>query len=168
MILAKPITPKKFNDAAFRQKQVAAAKKLLPKIEKDFAATVRTWDDKPEFQSVVDVGTIEYAKPSTKVTTGIVIEVYTEDPVYHFVDAGTKVRYATMSKDFQSKTVPNKLTTRAGRGRMLFVSKKRPRPGIKARNFSKQIKKKHAQEFKDLMQNATNDGAAASQHGRKK
>jgi len=63
------------------------------------------------------------------------------DPVFPFgwVDRGTRVRYATLSRDWRSKSKPNVIAAYAGRGRVLFISRKRPRPGIVARNFTTTI-----------------------------
>jgi len=87
-----------------------------------FQATTRTWFNQPTFTPA----------PTTR---GWMIEV---DPVTPFlwVNKGTRVRYATMSKDWSSKTKPGVIASFKGSGRMLFVSRKRPRPGIVARNFT--------------------------------
>lgn len=87
-----------------------------------FQNTTRTWVQQPTFTS----------KQTPRGWTVIV------DPPfpYGWVNRGTRIRYATMSKDWKSKTKPNVIASYAGRGRVLFISRKRPRPGIVARNFS--------------------------------
>ena len=87
-----------------------------------FETTVKTWTNQPTFTPV--------ATPR-----GWAVQVAPEYP-YGWVNHGTRIRYATMSKDWKSKTKPNVIASYAGRGRLLFVSRKRPRPGIQARNFS--------------------------------
>lgn len=87
-----------------------------------FEATVNTWQRQPTFT------------PS-QTPRGWAVQVAPEYP-YGWVNRGTRIRYATMSKDWRSKTKPNVIASYAGRGRLLFVSRKRPRPGIVARNFS--------------------------------
>lgn len=69
-------------------------------------------------------------------------EISTDNLVFKWVSGGTRVRYATMSGDWISKTQPNVIGSGAGRGRRLFVSRKHPRPGIKARNFAHVIVQK--------------------------
>ena len=87
-----------------------------------FENTVTTWTNQPTFTPV----------PTPR---GWAVQVAPEYP-YGWVNRGTRIRYATMSKDWKSKTKPNVIASYAGRGRLLFVSRKRPRPGIQARNFS--------------------------------
>ena len=64
-----------------------------------------------------------------------------------FVDFGTKVRRALMSRDFIAKTSPSRLASRRGRGGVVFISKKLRLPGIKARKFSEKIQKTMDREF---------------------
>ena len=102
------------TDRAVRELVVDDA---LPQFEK----TVRTWTHQPRFTP-------------QRMTRGWGVSI---DPLYPYkwVNEGTRVRYATMSADWSSKTKPNVIASYRGSGRMLFVSRKRPRPGIKARNF---------------------------------
>jgi len=86
-----------------------------------FGNTVKTWTRQPTFTPV-------------QTPRGWAVQVDPEYP-YGWVDRGTRIRYATMSGDWKSKTKPNVISSYAGRGRVLFVSRKVPRPGIQARNF---------------------------------
>lgn len=103
----------------FATRQVADDALLL------FEKTVATWTNKPLF-------TVEETRSSVKVGT--------DSPIYGYIDKGTRVRRALMSPDWISKTKPNVISSRSGRGKMLFVSRKLNRPGIQARNFSRIIK----------------------------
>ncbi len=67
------------------------------------------------------------------------MEVETDSIIFNFIDEGTRVRRALMSRDFVSKTRPGSLKTRRGRGGVIFISKKVNRPGIKARKFTETI-----------------------------
>lgn len=94
-----------------------------------FRQTTAYWRHKPDFEYKIE-------------TMGDVmtLTVYTDDKIYGYINYGTRVRYATMSKDFQSKTNPGSL--RSGRGKNpdpVYVSKKVPRAGIQARDFTGQI-----------------------------
>lgn len=93
-----------------------------------FAKTTATWNQQPTFTP----------QPTARGWTIVV------DPAfpYGWVNKGTRVRYALMSKDWKSKTKPNVIASYRGSGKMLFVSRKRPRPGIVARNFSDIILKR--------------------------
>lgn len=81
-----------------------------------------------------------------------------EHKIYFFVSGGTSVRYATMSQDWRSKTQPGRFAAGPGRGRVLFVNKRRPKPGIKARNFDKQIVKREEKPFERVVQAAIDAG----------
>lgn len=111
----------------------------------DYQETTKTWQDKPEFKITVK------ADPPAR-------DVHTESDIYRFLDLGTRVRYATMSKDFRAKTQPGVIGSFTGRGRMLYVSRKHPRPGIKAREFTKNIQKRS----KYRMQERVNKAIAAA------
>ena len=120
-------------------------------ITQDFEKTTQTWTDKPEFQTLTDDN-----PPS--------VLVGTDDLIYKFVSGGTKVRYATMTNPFQAKTQPGVIGSRAGVGGMLFISKKHPRPGIKARKFEQTIQKKWKASFKRRMKLALTNGLKRSGH----
>lgn len=66
----------------------------------------------------------------------LVCNVYTEDDPYFFVDAGTRVRYATMTPDFIPKTKPRKFQSGAGRGGLRYWDRMVPRPGIEKREWT--------------------------------
>lgn len=61
--------------------------------------------------------------------------------VYHYVNWGTKVRRARVSFDWESKTIPNTLATREGKGIVTQISTDLSFPGIEARNFEDIINK---------------------------
>lgn len=97
-------------------------------VASDFKKTIRTWRHKPRFSFI------------HKRSTGILSSrIETDDPIYRFVSGGTRVRYATMTPNFSPKTLPLRIDSRAGRGGVLFISRRRPRPGIRARQFDKAI-----------------------------
>ena len=91
-----------------------------------YQKTTRTWTHQPTFVA---------QRESTARW-----RVETDDPIYGYVDRGTRVRRALMSRDWVSKTKPNVIASYAGRGRVVFISRKLTLPGIKARNFSKRIR----------------------------
>jgi hypothetical protein len=89
----------------------------IPQFEK----TVRTWTHQPRFTPL-------------RRQRGWAVEVNPIYP-YQYVNRGTRVRRALMSSDWVSKTKPNVIASYRGSGRVLFISRKLARPGIKARNF---------------------------------
>ena len=84
----------------------------------------------------------------------VAYDAFIDEPIYFFLSGGTAVRYATMSPDWKSKTQPGRLGAGAGRGRVLFVNKRRPRPGIKPRKFPEQIVKKEERPFERAVKEA--------------
>jgi hypothetical protein len=114
------------QDLMNRMKKVGSGYALT--LINEFGKTTRTWSWSVDFHHDVQIN-----------GDGINIQVYTYDEIYGFVNNGTSVRYATMSDDFISKTLPWHIGSGAGAGRMLFVNKEVPRPGIDARHFDDAI-----------------------------
>lgn len=108
-------------------------------VKVDFDVTTQTWKDRPEF-------TIEKSPLERR--------VYTEDDIYRYVSRGTSIRYAHMSDDFAPKTRNGWIGSNKGKGGLAFISKKNPRPGIKAREFEKVIGEKWQKEFPVNLQRA--------------
>lgn len=167
MVVFKSIKPgTKFKSSIFRDKTRQQAERLAPKIKSDFEKTTRTWVNKPLFEQQVSVGrpAVNGLLGSGANKTGVSLEVFTRELIYKFIDEGTRVRYATMSPDFQAKTVPQLIGSRKGKGRLLFVNKNHPRPGIKKREFTVILHRKWQSQFRAEMQRALNEGAIASGH----
>lgn len=152
----KPATP--FKSSVFREEILKAAKEIEQDVRKDFEKTTANWKHKVKFKS----------KVKTVGTQSVTITVTTDDKIYDYIDRGTKVRYATMSDDWKSKTEPNIVGTFPGKGRKLFVNKKYPRPGIKARNFTKHIAKTTQRELARVTKNALARAVRRSGHSIKK
>jgi hypothetical protein len=108
-------------------------------VKADFGVTVQTWSDKPQFK-------IERKEGERVIST--------DNLIYFFINNGTRVRYATMTKDFQAKTRAGFIGSGGGRGGVAFVSKRRPKPGIKARKFDVVIKKKWDDKLPTRLQRA--------------
>lgn len=120
----KPIkVSKKFLSEAKMQRAIRnTIKGAAEDVRIDFGVAVQTWKRSVKFRIKI-IGEDERL-------------VYTTDKIFKFVSGGTRIRYATMSPDWISKTQPNVLGSGPGQGRMLYVNKNKPRPGIKARMFA--------------------------------
>lgn len=170
MIVFRSIKPAtKFKSSVFRETARKKAEQIAPLMEKDLLAPTKTWksEDKPKFTRTVRVGNAAggtLAKKATGSASGVSVEVVTDSAIYGWLDQGTKVRYATMTNPFTAKTKPNSLKASRGRGGVAFVNRKRPRPGIKARNFVKVVHKKWQPLFRKEMQEALSAGAKKSGH----
>jgi hypothetical protein len=108
-------------------------------VQVDFGVTVQTWNHKPKFN-------IKREKYKRTVSTN--------DRVYGFVTRGTSVRRALMSQDFRPKTRTGYIGSNKGRGKVVFISKRVVRPGIKARNFEQTIQKKWQKQMPKTFQRA--------------
>lgn len=119
----------------------------------DFEVTTQTWKSKPLFWIKADKMALSRA-------------VGTDSRIYYFVSRGTSVRYAIMSRNFRPKTRVGWIGSNKGRGGMVFISKKHPRPGIQARQFEDIIAKKWIKNFPDIMQRAINAEALRASFGK--
>lgn len=115
-----------FNGEALIEGLQKAVRETIDEAEGEFQDTTATWTDPADFE-----------KDFEETGEGFEGEVKTDDQVYFFLTRGTKVRYATMTPDFESKTRPGWMSSRAGRGGLLYIDRSRPRPGIEARNWDK-------------------------------
>lgn len=152
--------PAKFKAKAVTDALIEGAEDIGGQIKADYEKTVTTWKTKPEFTADVN------STPDR-----IEINAGTDNPIFHFLDEGTRVRYATMSQDWVSKTRPAigggaavHFTAGPGRGRKLFVDVTRPRPGIKARKFSSAIKGKWERQIRSQMEKHLARGVKKSGH----
>lgn len=107
-------------------------------IDNSFEETQQTFDHKATFQR--DIGLYE-------------AEVFTTSKPYIYVAGGTSVRYATMKPGYKPKTPPM-LPSGSGGGEVAFISRKHPRPGIKARNPQKLIVKRDKTKVVEAMRAA--------------
>jgi hypothetical protein len=147
----KPIGDPKFNLKGITKDLQAAVihegweqTRLLDK-------TTRTWKKRPVFMPTVKVG------PS-QVTLAIEVKGHGAD-IWGYLEDGTKIRWAVMGGKFKPKTRRAFLGSSKGRGGPVIVGKRammargiRPRPGIKARNWTAEVNKERSRKFKGLMQ----------------
>jgi hypothetical protein len=153
VIVFKEIKASRLKDEAMVKELLKGIEKSGKAIKKDYEKTTATWRHKVNFEIISDLD------PS-----GPEVLVGTEDKIYKFIDEGTSIRYATMTPDFQPKTVKRVIGSRGGRGGLLYVDTRRPRPGIEAREFSKVIEAKHQPRFKRQMEKAMREARKASGH----
>ncbi|MBN9393108.1 MAG: hypothetical protein J0I20_34060 [Chloroflexi bacterium] len=135
----KYIGPKKIFPTAIEIENAIEKKLTLTAADAqiDFIKLVSNWKDKVVF---------------TIKTLPMERQVGTSNRIFKFVSQGTPVRYAYMSTDFMAKTKPGSLTSGSGAGRKWGVNVNNPRPGIKARDFDKQIAEKYQKKFGPAIQ----------------
>jgi len=99
-----------------------AAKEIVHRVK----VAIRYWSEesKPDYRT------------STRISSSsIIVKVDIQGKIFKFITHGTSIRYATMTKGFISKSTPNSLVGRRGKGGLWFVSKDYKRDGIEPRNF---------------------------------
>lgn len=139
-ITLKPIVPKAriFNATRFQSEINKAKLETKDGIQQDYEKTVSTWNHKPRFYTT---------------RRGNDWFIGTKDEIYGYVEMGTKPHTITVKRakflrffagGFQPKSRVNWIGSGPGRrASKNFVQKKSVQhPGTKARNFSKEIKKK--------------------------
>ena len=125
-LMIKPILLKKnpFDPKEHKAEIERNLNESAERVRDDLRLTVKTWKGGSRFFFI-------RKKKNYRL-------IATNSKKYYWVNAGTKVRYATMTRDFSAKTRAGRFQAGAGRGGVLFINKKKPRPGIKARKFDKQ------------------------------
>ena len=138
------IVPKgAFKSAAFLTEITKALNEEKRALSRLYGLTYATWDEKPIMHEEVKVGSAEaYA------------EVSTADKKMLWLDDGTRIRHALMSRNWVSKTKPNRLKSGHGRGKKIFVSRQIRKPGIKPRNWTKIIAKLRERPFQRNVEQA--------------
>lgn len=116
-------------------------------ILKDYQSTVETWKKKPNF---------DFKSSSVGRIPSLEVSVLTDDPIYGYVDKGTKRHIITpinakrlfFSVGGTAKTQPNIIGSSSGsKGNTPVVALVVNHRGTKARNFSVKIEKKWRGEF---------------------
>ena len=155
----KAIIPKPFKSQAFDRELLEAMQETVDEADKEFAKTYKDFNHKPKFEK--DVRDTGSEIIGSVLTSG---DPSKENP-YPWVQRGTKVRRARMTPDFVSKTQPGVISSRSGRGGVMFVSKKLNLPGIEARNSEEEILKIIKPRLLKKAQRALDKATKASGHG---
>lgn len=125
-------------------------------IKRDFEQTVSTWRD----PAVFDVPVVRYSGglPRIKVTT--------DSDKWRWLNEGTSVRWAGMHRDFRPKTAPGKWAAGPGAGnpepQWRGYATSRANPGIEARDWTGQAKKRHREKLKVAIRKAIREGFRAA------
>jgi hypothetical protein len=152
--------------APIRDANIKAAKEMGVDLEK---VTKKWKGDKPRIQTEAKLVPAS-VPPATGFHSAFTASAWPRDDgskgysKWMWLDEGTKVRYATMTKGFVPKTRVGQLNSWVGKVKLLFISKKRPRPGIKARKFTLALRKKWEKPYRAAMEKAVEKAAKASGH----
>ena len=150
------VSAPKLDKAAVRVELLAALRQHGKSLVKVFETTTASWvGDKPKFEPQSSLTEGEGA--------GLDIGMSGEGKAvdkWFWLDKGTAVRRALMSPDWASKTAPDVVGSGPGSGKVIFVSRKLSLPGIKARNWSKIIRREMKPIFRADMKAALDKGLA--------
>lgn len=139
---------------AFNPPLLTAGRKFSRNMDKALTLTVLSWKgEKPVFKS-------EF----TLTDEALTVQPMMTGPQkgldkWNWLDAGTDVRYAILSGDWQSKTTPGFIGSGPGRGRVVKIDVNHPQPGIEARNWGVKILKEFKPEWRALCKAALVAGA---------
>lgn len=152
VFVVKGIKPQKLNIDAIRQEILNELRKEGTDHKRELRKTVATWKgEKPKFESLIGLG--RGAGGSASVLTG---PTGSEKAVWkwRWLDEGTRIRWALMSRDWKSKTRRRVFGSGRGRGRVVIAGRRAmqrrnipPRPGIKAREWSVTLMKRRRRPF---------------------
>jgi hypothetical protein len=121
-----------------------------------FEETYETWNHKPNFYTDIRRRGSDWEA-----------RVWTDDEVYGYLNYGTMIRFAHMSRNFQSKTVPRWMGSRQGQGGLAYIDTKHPLPGIEAREWGHMIFEERRQHISDRTRNILDSITAAFRANRR-
>ena len=163
VFVIKGIKPQRLRVAEIRQEILNEMRKEGTDQRRELNKTTRSWKgDKPKFETLIG---LDRPPGGATVLTG---PTGSDDAVnkWRWLDEGTRIRWAVMSRDWRSKTRPGHFGSGSGSGRVVIAGRRamqarniRPRPGIEARNWSEILSKRRKQPFSRRMIQAIQRGA---------
>lgn len=139
------IKPKKMNIKVFEEGIFEALKQEGKEEVPLFGETTATWRNAPGFGTEVS----STSSKAQAITGPIGSELQVNK--WLWLNSGTRVRHALMSRDWRSKTTSGVLRSGGGGGKVVRVSKRIRRPGIKAREWTILIAKNRQKPFAVLV-----------------
>lgn len=153
----RPILPKPFNAKAIEDEFIAAAIATTDDWEKQFRVTHQTFSTvRPAWKKDVRLGFKE-----------MVFVTQTENDIYRFLNDGTDIRYAVMTRDFEAKTAPGRFRPTGGHpgfSHMDFNYARARLRAIKPREWDIQIKNRTERHVFRRFQRALETGVQKSGH----
>jgi hypothetical protein len=156
----KQIRSKKISTAKARARMLNALNAEGKDVVAEYEKTTATWKgDAPEFAYDVSYkgGDLAVAVGPTGDEKGV--------QKWNWLDEGTKIRWALMSPDWESKTQVRVYGSGSGSGRVLIAGRRAmeargiaPRPGIEAREWTLAIVKRRKDKFRKRVLDALHNG----------
>lgn len=159
----KPIAPRPFKRALFMNELRRGMKEQVEETQEDFDATIRTWDEQPEFEEKIKVKFVEIRGANL-----------TDDETYRYVTKGTtrhwvepvNAKVLAFPENYDAKTTPGVIGSTAGGGSgETRFSKGHWVSGIEARKFEETIASKQRPLFRIRMVKAIKRALRISGHG---
>jgi hypothetical protein len=120
------------RSAQLRGKLSAVLLNAQKRALKELEEYVATWNNKPFFET----------KGGTRYAGGdLQVGISTDDPVFWWLEEGTRVRYAHMTDPFEAKTKRGRISSQKGVGGYAYLNVKDPRPGIEPRQIGLTIER---------------------------
>lgn len=168
------VQPAPFNAAVFRAEMVLTMSRLMGGMLVDFGKTYDNWQLPPSFEfefkdedNIIEAHVFcDALRDGDRVKGTSFAMPAPPNLVYYFLNEGTKIRYATMTRDplFNAKTRPSWLGSGPGEGGVAYVSKFVPRPGITARKWDVAVKEKYAKILESQLRSTLVRAVRASGH----
>lgn len=150
LVLVRAFTPERVRPDQVRIRVLTVLNRYMRLIKADFKRTCATWNHGVQFDT---------RKEFSRRTPILRVEVSTESAIWGWLNYGTKVRYRTMSFDFQPKTRPGTFESFPGRGRAAGWGQ---HPGIQARNWILRAVSQRGPAFRRDLQEAVEEGLRAA------
>jgi hypothetical protein len=152
----EPVGNPKFNLKGITSRLRAALDEEAFEHRRLLRQTTKAWEGtRPQFRSQTTVGPTQIAITTAPFGNGPGAKKW------RWLETGTKIRWAVMSRGWRSKTRRAWLNSRRGRGQVVIAGKRammarniRPRPGIAPRNWIAEVNKDRSRKFKGLLQRA--------------
>lgn len=149
VLRAKAIKPDFLKVDNIRKELLNELRREGKALKRDFDKTIAGWEgDKPTFSPEIGLTSRE---------ASVIVRPRGNDKgvnKWGWLDKGTSIRWALMSRDWRSKTKPGKLSSGGGAGRVVIAGRRAmqrrnigPRPGIRARGWSIKIGRKYKRRF---------------------
>lgn len=138
---------KMLSSASVRGYVLNACKQTGKDVQNDFEATTRTWSHEVNWQTKYGFAGGE-----------AYVSVRTDDWIWHTLNQGTNVRYSTMTPDFMAKTKVRQFSSWPGQGGVAYVDPSKPRPGIKARDWTPLAHQTYRYVFEQRIRSAMSRG----------
>lgn len=170
VVFYKQIKASRFKDKAVNRALRNGLRRVGAAMRKDFEATTKTWDKRPEFKVSTHL-TAKMPSPS--------VEVWTDNELWRMLDEGTKPhpifagiytgrsnkRALAFPSTFAAKTKVGVLDSFQGSsGGQKLLRPYVDHPGTKARKWSQALEKKWRKAFKREMEAALSEARKASGH----